>query len=294
MTYSTNADYADLTASLIPPTNGPNPIAPIDFSPEFIDVMSYFNSLFERSELSPRSLSITFDAIRLNPANYTAWHFRRRCLFHLGCDLKAELDSLRSFALSNSKNYQVWYHRQSLLEKLDNIDLSLQELSFLEELLQNDAKNYHVWTFRQWILTWLNSKQQPTWEAELTFIETLLNSDVFNYSAWSQRRFILSQSPIVSFEDDCSYSIEKIKSSLLNESAWMYLRGLGAERDYPPDVLCFITENSSSNRFAALVLAEVYERTGKLQEAQETFRVLSVIDPIRCEFWKAEADSINK
>ena len=38
------------------------------------DTMDYFRAVFSRNELSDRALEITAEAIRLNPANYTAWY----------------------------------------------------------------------------------------------------------------------------------------------------------------------------------------------------------------------------
>ena len=44
------------------------------------------------NEMSERALSLTEDVIRMNPANYTAWQFRRQCLYALKKDLDEELD----------------------------------------------------------------------------------------------------------------------------------------------------------------------------------------------------------
>ncbi|KAL0229122.1 hypothetical protein GEMRC1_013742 [Eukaryota sp. GEM-RC1] len=286
--YSRNPLYADLTEHVIPPTNGPNPIAPINFSDEFIDVMGYFNCLIQRSELSKRSLDITLDVIRLNPANYTAWHFRRRCLLHLKYDLRQELDDSRVLARSNPKNYQVWYHRQALL---DSINDQHDELSFLSEMLHQDAKNYHVWTLRQWILTRF-TLEDSVWRNELEFLEDLLISDIFNYSAWSHRRLVVKHLKI-DFVQECCYSLAKIKQVPTNESSWMYLKGLRVQAELPEEVMEYTRSLGNTNRFAALLLAEDCECRGESSNAEMWFKVLASIDSIRKDFWLYEAERIK-
>jgi protein farnesyltransferase/geranylgeranyltransferase type-1 subunit alpha len=47
------------------------------------------------------------DVISFNPANYTAWHFRRLLLKALDKDLSQELFFCTEIAEENLKNYQV-------------------------------------------------------------------------------------------------------------------------------------------------------------------------------------------
>lgn len=47
------------------------------------------------------------DVIEHNPANYTAWHFRRELLVELNKDLKEEMIYCTQMADANLKNYQV-------------------------------------------------------------------------------------------------------------------------------------------------------------------------------------------
>lgn len=59
---------------------------------------------------------------------------------------------------SNPKNYQVWYHRRSLLEHSfsaiaeglkdeENLRLVNDELKYISSVFLEDAKNYHVSSF---------------------------------------------------------------------------------------------------------------------------------------------------
>jgi protein farnesyltransferase/geranylgeranyltransferase type-1 subunit alpha len=69
------------------------------------------------NEYSDRALALTETVIELNAAHYTAWHFRRQCLFALNKDLAAELEFTEQVALNTPKNYQIWHHRRAVVEQ---------------------------------------------------------------------------------------------------------------------------------------------------------------------------------
>ena len=50
-----------------------------------------------------------------------------------------------TFAEENPKNYQIWYHRRVIVERLGD---SSRELNFTKEVFKEDAKNYHAWSHR--------------------------------------------------------------------------------------------------------------------------------------------------
>lgn len=110
----------------------------------------YFRAILAHKEKSPRALELTTDALRLNPANYTVWQYRRDILRELGSDLHQELDYIEEVILDNAKNYQVWHHRRVIVEMLNDAS---KELQLTENALSVDAKNYHAWQHRQWAIT---------------------------------------------------------------------------------------------------------------------------------------------
>lgn len=89
--------------------------------------MSYLRAVMAQNEFSERCLALTEDIIGMNPAHYTVWLFRMRCLRKLwgintdgGSDqgpaeekkieegVERELEWLEGISERNLKNYQIW------------------------------------------------------------------------------------------------------------------------------------------------------------------------------------------
>lgn len=105
-------------------------------------------------------------------------------IFALNTDLRKEIEFLNSKALRHEKNYQIWHHRQLVIDKLDD---PTGESEFIEQMFEKDAKNYHVWSYRQWLV-----KRFDLWDnGELDYVEKLLERDVRNNSAWNHRYFLV-------------------------------------------------------------------------------------------------------
>ena len=64
-----------------------------------------------------RALALTGDVIEQNSANYTAWAYRRSCLYALGRPLEDELRFAEDIARATPKNYQLWHHRRALRDR---------------------------------------------------------------------------------------------------------------------------------------------------------------------------------
>jgi protein farnesyltransferase/geranylgeranyltransferase type-1 subunit alpha len=108
-------------------------------------------------------------------------------LFALDSDLQQELDYIDEIAADQAKNYQVWHHRQVIVDRLNNGD---RELPFINSILEEDSKNYHGWSYRQWVV-----KRFGLWDTELEYTNDLLVYDVRNNSAWNYRYYSLFSNP---------------------------------------------------------------------------------------------------
>uniref|UniRef100_A0A2P2JMZ6 Protein farnesyltransferase/geranylgeranyltransferase type-1 subunit alpha n=2 Tax=Rhizophora mucronata TaxID=61149 RepID=A0A2P2JMZ6_RHIMU len=243
-------EWSDVTP--IPQDDGPNPVVPIAYKPEFEETMDYFRALYFNDERSPRALQLTHQAIAFNPGNYTVWHFRRLILETLNSDLREELDYIEQIAKINTKNYQIWHHRRWVAEKLGN-DAMAKELQFTKKILSLDAKNYHAWSHRQWVLQTLGG-----WEDELDYCNQLLEEDIFNNSAWNQRYLVVTQCPNLGGlramrESEVKYTTKAILANPENESPWTYLRGL-----YKGDTNSWINDPEISSICLKVLTAKAY------------------------------------
>ena len=282
-----------------------NTICPILYTSNFIDAMNYFRSIIFKAEYSYRALVLTSYIIDLNSANYTAWHYRRECLFHLNSNLLNELTWTSNLCNTTPKNYQLWYHRRVIVQRLNNIG---NELEHTAEILQNDGKNYHVWSHRQWVVNHFNC-----YNNELAFIELLLNIDIRNNSAWNHRHLVISKTTgyttdIIKFELD--YTLEKLSKVQGNESAWTYLIGVLRLADelllkdilervkliLPTETIMksSVDENevvySNARVYTLSALSQICEII-KSAEAKVYFESLIKEDHIRTKYWEYKLNS---
>lgn len=271
-------------------------------------------------EFSPRALRLTELVISLNPAHYTVWLYRFKIIAHLDLSIPSEIEWLNEVALDNLKNYQIWHHRQLLLDRYvptiaDDTAaikaLARSETQFLLLMLREDTKNYHVWTYRQYLV-----RKLGMWDAqELGATQSLIEEDVRNNSAWSHRFFLVFSNPDAStpgcgpterdvkvpeetINREVAYAKEKIALAPQNQSGWNYLRGvlakggrqLGSEEEFAAQfvkVLGATAEEEEVRSSHALdFLAEVCQEKGEKDTARLYLqRLAQRWDPIREGYW---------
>ena len=209
--------------------DGPSPVVAIRYRQEYVEAMNLFRAVLVANEMSQRALELTAEAVDMNPANYTAWEFRRRCLKALGSDLHAELRFTEETAYDNPKNYQIWFHRRAVVELLGD---PAAELAFINNVLTEDMKNYHAWTYRQWVLMTFGDSH-GLWAGELESVHHMLQLDHYNNSAWNQRWFTVSNIhraswplPAADVRRELDYAFAWLEKDIHNESPWTYIRGL--------------------------------------------------------------------
>ncbi len=248
--------FADLTP--VPEHPAGNLVVNIRVSKLFQEASEYFRALLVKGEYSERGLKLAAFVIAHNSANYTAWHYRRKCLELIDGDFNAELAYVSKISQSQAKNYQVWQHRKLVVEKLNNAGNEFKDTKLNLEI---DAKNYHVWSYRQWLLRTFPFKL----DEEFAFADSLLQDDIRNNSAWNHRYFLLQtfeKFVPASVEREVNYAVQSLVQLKYNESAWNYLEGLTRLPSFTqfPLVLKLassVTAVESRCRFAHAFLLEV-------------------------------------
>ena len=158
--------------------------------------------------LSKAALECTLKVIEISEGHYTAWYtglrvnfsnylrsFRRKVLlsFKDKSLLENELEFIKGFTVETPKNYQLWQHRQIIVERIGDHEVFLKDLEDTKVQLSLDAKNIHCWQYRQWIVRKLMGDNDVL-RSELKYTELLLKDDVYNNSAWNHRYFLIKAS----------------------------------------------------------------------------------------------------
>jgi len=285
---------------------GPNPLAAIAYTDEYSEAMSYLRAVMADNELSPRALSLTSDIIGLNAAHYTVWIYRSKILSAISADLTEELEWLNETALAHLKNYQIWHHRQYLLDRIDKPD---GEVKFVNEMLEQDGKNYHVWSYRQWLVRrfglWEMENvvdEDGTLRSELDETMRFIEEDVRNNSAWNHRFFLVNgQEGSQGVKDpnvrkrEVEFAKKAVKRAPQNQSPWNYLRGtmdraglgLSDLQEFCEGFASLQDESKVKSSHALDVLAEIYGKEKQERaKAEKAYDLLALrYDPIRANYW---------
>eukprot|EP01114_Cavostelium_apophysatum_P019247 TRINITY_DN6149_c0_g2_i1.p1 TRINITY_DN6149_c0_g2~~TRINITY_DN6149_c0_g2_i1.p1 ORF type:complete len:337 (-),score=73.09 TRINITY_DN6149_c0_g2_i1:37-981(-) len=296
--FSQRSEWNDVTP--IKQDDGDNPICQIAYTEQFTDTMNYFRAILHKNERSERALSLTDEVITLNPANYTAWYFRRLLLDALKSDLRKELEYVTKIGLRNPKNYQIWQHRKLCVEKLGDYS---QELKYIADHIEADSKNYHAWAYRQWVVSTYN-----LWDGELDYLDEVLKADMRNNSAWNQRYFVVTRNRTRPFttelrDTEIDFAFKWIRKAPNNESPWVYLKGLFMNDKYAsnPDLKtkCVdFREQFVTSPHVASLLVDIYQEEGSKESINKALELCNMLetslDNIHRKFWIFRKDQLLK
>ncbi|CAI2351332.1 unnamed protein product [Caenorhabditis sp. 36 PRJEB53466] len=302
--YKDNAEWKDITP--IYPSKEEEVAVKIAVSEAFIDAFAYFRAVLIKNEKSPRVMALLEDCIRLNPANYTVWQYRRTCLTELKWDLKKEMRYLDEIIQESPKNYQVWHHRRFIVELMGET-AATDELQFTADVIHDENKNYHAWQHRQWVVRTFKSK--ISLDQELSFALRMLLIDSRNNSSYNYRYFLLTLYDKTEDKEQMDIEINLAKRFIENlpnnESAWNYLSGLLISNGVTSnvDVVSFVEdlyETTSEDKrspfllaFIADMMLENIENKKSAEEsvdrAKKLYEDLQSIDPVRVNYYKHKA-----
>lgn len=221
--------------------------------------------------------------------------YRAKTLFELKASLHDEIAWLNPTALKHLKNYQIWHHRQTMI---NGIGSPAGEPDFISTMLEQDSKNYHVWSYRQWLVKRFDLFQD---EEEMSWTESMIDADVRNNSAWNHRWFLVvggrNGKPLS--EDlakrELDFAKREVRKAPQNQSPWNYLKGVVRQAKLSTSVLKdFALEFADTRRpddiyssHALDLLADIYaEEEGSKEEARKALNLLATkYDPIRAHYW---------
>ncbi len=292
--YAGNPVWADVQP--VPQDDGPDPVCPIAYTADFVETMDYFRAVLQRDERSVRSLALTQHVIEINPANYTAWYFRRLVLAALGpaADWEAELRFCEEVALAQQKNYQIWHHRQTCVTRL-GAAVRERDLAHCARMLEDDSKNYHVWSYRQWAVL-----HHGALTDEDAFTRLMIERDVRNNSAWNERFWTAEQLGWLRDSQLCArevdYALQQARRAPSNESPWLYIRGIAQHCPAAVDVARL--EQLASQWVLCVpvraLLVVLHEKRGNTEAALQLCRdCASSVDTMRSKYWNYRAATIQ-
>ncbi|KAK1453596.1 prenyltransferase alpha subunit [Colletotrichum melonis] len=317
--YATDPEWDDVMP--IPAEEPEGALATIAYPEDYAEVMSYLRAVMVSEEYSPRCLRLTEHVISMNPAHYTVWLYRFKIVRALETPLADEIEWLNEVSLEHIKNYQIWHHRQLLLDHYyegikatpDEVKrFGRSETEFLTRMLEEDTKNYHVWSYRQYLV-----RKLGLWNMqELLSTQNWIEEDVRNNSAWSHRFFLVFSDPANSTEGshatehdpkvpadvvdrEIRYAEEKTLLAPQNQAAWNYLRGVlvkGGRKletaeafagQFVKNVGAEEDKEEVRSSHALDFLAEVLAEKGQKEEAAKYLdRLAAKWDPVRAGYWK--------
>ena len=185
----------------------------IDYPKEYADAQIAIFEFVKKGNFSSRFLILELTDLLLsyNDGHYTAFYARRQCL-RTGEHLLEELEWIREYAYEHPKSYQVWHHRQYLVDRLADENVAREELHQIskftvpesDEVDGIDPKNYHAWSYRRWLLKKFSLPEDKVW------LQSLIKMDPHNNSVWNHAR-------------SCGFTELKSDSCVFNESLTAFL-----------------------------------------------------------------------
>lgn len=204
---------------------------------------------------------------------------------------------LDDWCCKSPKNYQIWFHRRWLVETIRKVsivsdsDLLSFELDALEDLIELEPKHYNAWSHRLFVSNLFNSFSTSS---ELDFTQKLIDKDVYNNSAWSYRRHALKDGFDVSTE--LLFTMDRIRIAFSNESPWVYATSLPGWLENETFV-SFCHQSYSNNRDSvplANTMVDIYVAHSQIQDAIDTLKRLSNIDPVREYMYSARICQLDQ
>lgn len=275
----------------IPYPQDPNGPFAIGHDGDYGNAMELFRAVINQSELSERALEITTYLISVSPSNPYLYWYREKILEKLGFDFQKELNFSTQLALDYLKPYQIWRHRQWIMERIPQ-STQIDETKFVQDVLECDGKNFHVWEYIYWFAEKFNKWK---WLLDQTTVQ--IEKDIKNNSAWSMRYSAIDQMHM-SPKDDIQFSLDKFIECPSSQSCASYIKGLldvdFSIVDKVKETLSLVLSQNNKNVPALNLSAQIAEKEGNIEEYDKLIDQIAVADTMRTRFWHLMKSDSNR
>lgn len=267
----------------------------VKYSEQYDALMSIFRGLMDAGEKSQRALEVVTVLNKKIPSNPTAWWYREQIIKEIGYDITTEIEFVNSRLMKQPKPYQLWNHRQWLME---NTEEPPDETEFFGEILDVDEKNFHAWSYFCWF-----ADHFKKWDWLFEQTKNRVCHDPENNSAWSAR-FRALQNGNLDAKEDLEFALNMLRLWPRSESTCNYIRGLLSVLQWSEEAVAQVTEalqwlvdHSKANKHVYALLAHLAMKQGQAEKYDELIEKMKKIDIGRAHFWelmKSDSDRFEK
>jgi len=203
---------------------------------EYIVLRDQVLAMRENNDFSQEALKQTMVVLNLTSECYTCWNYRKKIIEELEKAEPENKSKLHQNELSwtqqllsaHHKSYNIWYHRQWITKRMENIDWA-KEIQLCNAALDRDQRNFHCWSYRRYVA---NTFAVPM-EDELRFTTAKIEQNFSNYSSWHQRSNLLQKMYAANpegflgvLQEDLELVQNAFYTSPEDQSGWFYHRWL--------------------------------------------------------------------
>jgi len=193
----------------------------------------------ENGEMNRETLKLMTSLLNMAGDCYTYWNYRKKNFLlklsetenesELSKIHLQELSWLETMVQQHPKSYWVWFHRKWLSQQIKNMNWK-REIELCDIALESDQRNFHCWNYRRFVENVFNVPN----EQELAFTTKKIEQNFSNYSSWHQRSYILDKIYQDKQQNEFNLVLESELKWLQNafytspddQSAWFYHRWL--------------------------------------------------------------------
>jgi len=286
---------------------------------EYLVLREQFLEAKKNNDASMETLKLLTSLLNMAGDCYSYWNYRKKVISQLEDSSTkedksklhlSELKWLESLVATHPKSYWVWFHRQWLTTRVDEMDWK-REIELCDLALESDQRNFHCWNYRRYV----ENVFRVPYDQELQFTTKKIEQNFSNYSSWHQRSYILSSIYASKPNEFCSVlssELDWIQNAFYtspdDQSSWFYHRWIThMVKEYNPSNYASIIEievqkidelisEEPNSKWALLTsIFLMLEREKEKRDSEEILKRLKKLqnlDPLRVNYYKSFEQNI--